>query len=124
MEWGRPPVSETPEITAVPGRVLGSDIEGQAEALADDAARLAGLLAVFAQESGPRSIDAIAVYRSLSWAAGQTAAAAAALRRQGWPGLEDDAEPEAATGMDGRPGGRVMTDRPGLPGDALTGESQ
>jgi hypothetical protein len=32
-----------PRITAVPGRVLGSDIEGQADALADASSRLAGL---------------------------------------------------------------------------------
>ncbi len=55
-----------PEITAVPGRVLGSDIEGDADALADDASRLAAPLTVFAQEPGPRSIDAIAVFRGLS----------------------------------------------------------
>ncbi len=42
-----------PEITAVPGRVIGSDIEGQADALADDASRLAALLAAFAREPGP-----------------------------------------------------------------------
>jgi len=43
-----------PEITAVPGRVLGrvlgSDIEGHADALADDASRLVGLLTAFAKE--------------------------------------------------------------------------
>ncbi len=94
-------MSETPEITAVPGRVLGSDLEDQADALADDAARLASLLTAFAAEPGPRSIDAIAVYRGLSRAAGQMAAAAAELRRQGWPDLEDDAEPEAATAWTG-----------------------
>ena len=41
-----------PEIIAVPGRVLGGDIEGQADALADDAARLAELLAGFARNPG------------------------------------------------------------------------
>jgi hypothetical protein len=42
------------EIIAVPARVLGSDIEGQADALEDDAARLAELLTAFAQEPGAR----------------------------------------------------------------------
>ncbi len=45
-------------ITAVPGRVLGGDVEGQADALAAAAARLAELLAAFAQEPR-RSLDAI-----------------------------------------------------------------
>ena len=66
-------MSETPEITAVPGRVLGGDIEGQADALADGAARLADLLTAFAREPGPRPVDVIAVYRGLSRAAGQMA---------------------------------------------------
>jgi hypothetical protein len=52
-----------PEIVAVPGRVLGGDIEDQADALADDAARLAELLTAFAKEPGPRSLDAIAVFQ-------------------------------------------------------------
>jgi hypothetical protein len=52
-----------PQIATVPGRVLGGDIEGAADALADDASRPVGLLAAFAQEPGQRSLDAIAVYR-------------------------------------------------------------
>jgi hypothetical protein len=43
-----------PEIIAVPGRVLSGDIEGRADALEDDAARLAELLTAFAQEPGAR----------------------------------------------------------------------
>jgi hypothetical protein len=66
-----------PEITAVPGRVLGSDIEDQADALADGARRLTELLSAFAQEPAPRSMDAIAVFRGLSRAAESMAAAAA-----------------------------------------------
>jgi hypothetical protein len=89
-----------PEIIAVPGRVLGGDIEGQAEALADDAARLAELLAGFSQEPR-RSMDAIAVFRGLSRAAESMAAAAAELHRQEWFDLEDDAEPEAIAAWDG-----------------------
>jgi hypothetical protein len=89
-----------PEITAVPGRVLGSNIEGQADALADDAGRLADLLAAFAQEPR-RSIDAIAVFRGLSRAAGSMAAAAAEMRRQEWFDLEDEAEPEAVAAWNG-----------------------
>ena len=54
-----------PEIVAVPGRVIGGDIEGQADALADAAARLAELLAAFSREPR-RSMDAIAVFRGLS----------------------------------------------------------
>ncbi len=80
---------------AVPGRVLGSDIEGQADALADVAARLAELLAAFAQEPR-RSLDAIAVFQSLSRAVESMADAAAELRRQEWFDLEDEADPEAA----------------------------
>jgi hypothetical protein len=64
-----------PEIIAVPGRVLGGDIEGQADALADDAARLAELLTAFAREPGQRSMDPIAVFRGLSRAAESMAAA-------------------------------------------------
>ena len=90
-----------PEITAVPGRVIGSDIEGQADALADDASRLAALLAAFAREPGPRSIDAIAVFSDLSRAAESMAAAAAEMRRQEWFDLEADAEPEAVTAWEG-----------------------
>ena len=82
-------------VAAVPGRSLGSDIEGQADALADDSARLAGLLSAFTQEPR-RSLDAIAVFRALSRSAESMAAAAAELRRQEWFDLEDDADPEAA----------------------------
>jgi len=81
-----------PRIVAVPGRVLGGDIEGAADALADDADRLVGLLTAFAQEPGQRSLDAIAVYRRLSAAAESMAAAAAELRHQGWAIPEDGAE--------------------------------
>ena len=40
------------EAAAVPGRVRGEDVEDQADALADDAARLAELLAAFGREAG------------------------------------------------------------------------
>ena len=90
-----------PEIVAVPGRVLGADIEGQADALADDAARLAELLTAFAQEPGQRSMEPIAVFRGLSRAAESMAAAAAELRRQEWFDLADDAEPEAIAAWNG-----------------------
>ena len=83
-----------PKIVAVPGRVTGSDIEGRADVLADDAARLADLLAAFSQEPR-RSMDAIAVFRGLSRAAESMSAAAAELRRQEWFDLEADAEPGA-----------------------------
>ena len=82
-----------PKIVAVPGRVLAADIEGQADALADDAARLASLLTEFAQESGQRFLDSIAVFRQLDQAAESIRAAAAELRRQGWAIPEDGAEP-------------------------------
>ena len=87
-------------VAAVPGRSLGSDIEGQADALADDSARLARLLSAFTQESR-RSLDAIAVFRALSRSAESMAAAAAELRRQEWFDLEDDADPEAAAAWKG-----------------------
>jgi len=90
-----------PEIVAVPGRVLGADIEGQADALADDAARLAELLTAFAQEPGQRSMEPIAVFRGLSRAAESMATAAAELRRQEWFDLGDDAEPEAIAAWNG-----------------------
>ena len=89
------------EIPAVPGRVLGSDVEGQADALADAGGRLAALLSAFAKEPGPRSIDAIAVFRGLSRAAESMAAAAAEMRRQEWFDLEDGAEPEAVAAWEG-----------------------
>ena len=69
-------------LTAVPGKVLGGDVEGQADALADDA-------------------DASAVFRGLSRAAESMAAAAAEMRRQEWFDLEDDAEPEAVAAWNG-----------------------
>ncbi len=87
--------AEAAGITAVPGRVLGGDVEGQADALADAAARLAELLAAFAQEPR-RSLDAIAVFRGLSRAANSMATAATELRRQEWFDLDDEADPEAA----------------------------
>lgn len=89
--------AEGVEIVAVPGRVLGSDIEDQADALADGARRLAELLTAFAQEPAPRSMDAIAVFHGLSQAAESMAAAAAELRRQEWFDREADAEPEAVS---------------------------
>ena len=89
-----------PEIIAVPGRVLGTDIEDQADALAEGAGGLADLLTAFARESS-RSLDAIAVFQALSRTAGSMAAAAAELRRQEWFDLEDDAEPEAVTAWNG-----------------------
>ena len=58
------------EIIAVPGRVSGSDIEGQADALADDAACLASLLAALAQGTVSGAMDVIAVFRGLSRVAG------------------------------------------------------
>lgn len=84
-----------PEIIAVPGRVLGGDIEGQADALADDAARLAELLAAFSREPR-RSMDAIAVFRGLSHTAESMESAAAELLRQEWFDLDDEADPEAS----------------------------
>ena len=89
------------EATAVPGRVRGEDVEDQADALADAAARLAELLAAFAQEPAPRSMDAIAVFRGLSRAAESMAAAAAEMRRQEWFDLEDGAEAEAISAWNG-----------------------
>ena len=85
---------------AVPGRVLGTDIEGQADAAAAEAARLAGLLAEFGREPR-RSLDAIAVFRALSRSAESLAAAAAEMRRQGWFDLDDAEEPEEAAAWTG-----------------------
>jgi hypothetical protein len=79
-------------IAAVPGRVLGSDIEGQADALEEAAARLGELLTAFTGEPR-RSMDAIAVFRVLSRAADSMRTAADELRRQEWFDLDD---PEAA----------------------------
>jgi len=92
--------AEVAEISAVPGRVLGSDIEGQADALADVAARLAGLLAALTREPR-RSMDAIAVFKGLSRAAASMETAAAELRRQEWFDLGADAEPEAVAAWEG-----------------------
>ena len=92
----------------VPGQVRGQDVEDQADAMAAAAARLADLLAAFAQETH-RSIDAIAVFRSLSRSAASMADAAAELRRQEWVDLDDEAEPGGCGRMErcpGRPEGR------------------
>jgi hypothetical protein len=83
------------EAAAVPGRVRGEDVEDQADALADAAARLAGSLAALTREPR-RSLDAIAVFCGLSRSAESMAAAAAELRRQEWFDLDDEADPEAA----------------------------
>ena len=93
----RPGPSASPPV---PGRVLGADVEGQADAMADAAARLADQLAAFGREPRP-SLDAIAVFRSLSRSAESMAAAAAELRRQEWFDLEDGAEPEAVAAWNG-----------------------
>jgi hypothetical protein len=91
--------AEESGIAAVPGRVLGSDVEGQADVMAAAAARLAGLLAAFGQEPR-RSMDAIAVLRGLSRAAESMTAALAELRRQGWVG-PDKEDPETAAAWKG-----------------------
>jgi hypothetical protein len=87
------------EAAPVPGRVLGGDVEGQADALEDAAARLAEMVAALTQEPR-RSLDVIAVFRGLSRAAESMADAAAELRRQDWFDLDDenaaDAEASAA----------------------------
>jgi hypothetical protein len=62
------------ENVPVPGAVLGNDVEGQADALADAAARLAELLTAFTQEPR-RSLDAIAVFQALSRTAASMGAA-------------------------------------------------
>ena len=69
-------------IVPVPARVLGSDIEAAAADLAEAAGRLGELLAAFAREPGPRSMDAAAVFRSLAQAAESVAASAVELGRQ------------------------------------------
>jgi hypothetical protein len=69
-----------PHLTAVPGGVLGSDIEDQAAELADAAARLADLVAAFGREPGARQVDAAALARRLGQARESIAAAAAGLQ--------------------------------------------
>ncbi len=93
-------VAEEAGIAAVPGRVLGSDIEDQADALAAAAVRLAELLAAFTHEPR-RSLDAIAVFRGLSRSAESMADAAAELRRQGWFDLDGEEDPEASAAWNG-----------------------
>jgi hypothetical protein len=88
-----------PEIAAVSGRVIGSDIEDQADALADAAERLAELLTAFTREPH-RSLEPIAVFRRLSRSAAAMVTAAEELRRQEWFDLEDDQDPEAAAAWD------------------------
>jgi len=83
-----------PAAVAVPGRVTGNDIESQADALEDAAARLTEMLIAFGRE--PRqSLDVIAVFRALSRASESMAAAAAELRRQEWFDLDDENEADA-----------------------------
>jgi hypothetical protein len=89
-----------PGITAVPGRVTGGDIEGQADALADDASRLAALLTAFTQEPR-RSMDVIAVFRRLSETAASMESVAVELRRQEWFDLDDSEDPEASAAWSG-----------------------
>jgi hypothetical protein len=72
---------------SVPGRVIGSDIEDQADALADAAERLAELLTAFTREPH-RSLEPIAVFRRLSRSAAAMVTAAEELRRQEWFDLE------------------------------------
>lgn len=88
------------EAVAVPGRVRGQDVEDQAGALADAAARLAELLTALTREPR-RSLDAIAVFRALGRGAESMAAAAAELRRQEWFDLDDEADPEASAAWTG-----------------------
>ncbi len=83
------------EIIPVPGQILGADVEGQADALADGATRLAKLLIAFGREPR-RSLDAIAVFRRLSETAGSMVTAAEELRRQEWFDLDAGTDPEAA----------------------------
>jgi hypothetical protein len=92
-------VADEARTAAVPGRVIGSDVEGQADTMADAAARLAELLAAFGQEPR-RALDAITVFRGLSRSAESMAAAAAELRRQEWFDLDDEAAPGGLGSMD------------------------
>lgn len=86
------------EIVQVPGRVQGADIEGQADALADAAERMARLLTGFAAEPR-RSMDVIAVFRGMSRAAAAMAETAAELRVQEWVEVSDN--PESVAAWDG-----------------------
>jgi len=72
-----------PHLIAVPGRVLGSDIEDQAAELAGAAARLAALVAAFGREPGARQADVAALARRLGQARESMAAAAAGLQFTG-----------------------------------------
>lgn len=92
--------AEEAGIAAVPGRVLGSDVEDQADALAVAAERLAALLTAFTREPR-RSLEPIAVFRRLSRSAAAMVTAAEELRRQEWFDLDDDAEPEAVSAWNG-----------------------
>jgi hypothetical protein len=88
------------EAAMVPGRIRGEDVEDQADALADAAARLAELLTALTREPR-RSLDAIAVFRGLSRGAASMAAAADELRRQEWFDLDDEADAEASAAWTG-----------------------
>jgi len=91
-------VGRMAEIVPVPGRVRHGDVEDQADALADAAGRLAGLLTAYAAEP-KRSMDVIAVFRGLSRASAAMAAVAAEMRVQEWVEVSDD--PEAVAAWDG-----------------------
>ncbi|MGH3191606.1 MAG: hypothetical protein ACRDOU_26770 [Streptosporangiaceae bacterium] len=82
--------------------MLGNDVEDQADAVADAAARLAELLTAFTQEP-QRSLDAIAVFKALSRAAASMETAAAEMRRQEWFDLDadDTADAEASAAWNG-----------------------
>jgi hypothetical protein len=75
-------------------------VEGQADAMADAAAHLVGQLAALGREPG-RSLDAIAVFRSLSRSAESMAAVAAELHHQSWPGPGDDTGSDDLVTWDG-----------------------
>jgi hypothetical protein len=74
---------DKPHLTAVPGRVLGSDIEDRAAELAAAAAALAEVVAAAEREPRPLQVDAAAVARHLSRAVGWMADAAAGLQLAG-----------------------------------------
>lgn len=97
MSVGRLTVGRMTENVPVPGLVQGTDIEHQADDLADAAEHLEGLLAAFAREPS-RSLEPIAVFLALARAAGSMADVAAELRRQEW--VEVGTEPESMKAWD------------------------
>jgi hypothetical protein len=108
-----------------PARSWVTTSRTKADALADAAARLAELLATFAQAPpAARSLDAIAVFQALSRTAASMKAAAVEMHRQEWFDLDGEADPEASAAWNGALEGACTRPRARLNGSLPAGSDQ